>query len=583
MWNCPSAPLGAAFVPFLRASALCLLGPWVGLATAQADAPLNGASIGGAVRDLTPAASGGLYWVAPGVLGHVAADGTKTILWDGGFGSGAVGVAEGSDGDPVVVDLDGNLWRVPAAGGSRELIYSDLFLIGQATDLIVDADGVFLIPCRTPSSGVRGIAAVDASAGGGPSDRRWSFWMVDLAHQPLAFAADAAADALVMVDEGPFGALFGVDIEGELGLQPIPAPLDGSVAFGGSINAFDGDVAVESDGDAWIVAGDTLWFHDRLAGTTLPFQTGTSVVRRAVAIAPSSPSAVSTTGQSLWVAERSTGGGQTQLLEFPSVDPGASTTAASIGGVVDEGIPRSLSPLVLNLYTLATDGQGALLYGGDLFQSDAQVRRLDPETGATELLARIPGPDGRIEGIEIGPDGRIYAVSERGQIWSVTQDPENPDLVFDDALDQLATNLPGGAATKGLEIDRQGNFYVAERSGFAAGKVSRVDAQTGAVELLAATVDSRGVTGDPFENRILASEWNNTGFDGTLVEIQNGVAVDLPFAGSINIANGAIWGDGDVLVDSEGGVYTVAEDEFAVWRFDRESGRRTRMGSGYLN
>lgn len=555
------------------------------LASPQLAAQATGPVVSGQVRDLVRAPDGGLYYVTATRLGHLATDGTETILASSGFGNGAVGAAVTASGEIAVVDLDGNIYLVPQSGGAPDLVYADLYLINVATDLAVDADGTFLIPCRTPSNGVRGIACVDVSVGFDPSSRDWSFWMVDLAHQPQALAADGASDAFLITDGAGAVGLHAVDIEGERGLQPVPAPLDPATFFSATPTAYDGDLAVEADGDAWLVSGNTLWFHDRFQGTTVAFQTTSGQVRRAAAIADSSTSSSSVTGHSLWVAQSSPSGSTTQLLEWIDVDPPASDFAPSIGGVPSEGLPIGLSPIGVNIVSLEADLDGGLLYGGDEFGIQAEVRRLDPETGQTTSVANIPGPDGRVEGIEQGPDGTIHVLTQDGRVYAATANPNAPTLLFSDPTNAIAQNISGGASTKGLAIDRAGDFYIAERSGFSFGQVARVTAQTGQVDVLAPTNDSRGIAGDPFAPAILATEWNNTGYDSaiTRVDIDLGTLVDLPYATGINISNGSVWGDGDVAVDSAGHVYTVAEDEFAVWQFDRYTGRRTRIGSGYGN
>jgi hypothetical protein len=213
------------------------------------------------------------------------------------------------------------------------------------------------------------------------------------------------------------------------------------------------------------------------------------------------------------------------------------------------------------------------------------VRSVDPNDGSTLLEAQIPGPNGRVEGLAVAADGTVRALSQQGRIYRVENDPATPSLLFADPFDQLAPMLGNGASTKGLVVDRAGVSYTVERSSFNNGRLWRVDpAQAGASDL-GPVQDGRGLAGDPFENRLLCAEWGGAGFNGRVAEVNESSfgLLTVPGLAPLNYSNGVVLGDGDILVDSQGGIYTVCEDEFAVYRLDRDSGQRVRIASGYLN
>src|SRR5690606_37525647 len=115
------------------------------------------------------------------------------------------------------------------------------------------------------------------------------------------------------------------------------------------------------------------------------------------------------------------------------------------------------------------------------------------------------------------------------------------------------------------------------------GIVSKIDS-AGVWSSLVAVEDTRGVLADPFGVRLLANEWNATGFAGVVgvVNELNGTLDDLPGFKSINWSNQENHGDGDMVMDATGRIYTSAEDEFSVVVWNPETTRTRRIGSGYL-
>lgn len=525
----------------------------------------------GEVVDLTLDADEKLLFCTDGGdVGRVEPDGAVTLLVDGtsgAFPTGLRAVHPTPGGAIAVIDAFGDIYHVPSAGGSPTLVYQDLFLINEPTDLVVDAGGVHAIPVQTISSGYRAVAWIDLAGSTSPADTRWSYYLIE--HQPVSLAPDPQTGGLLLADAAGGGALRAMTT----GQIPETSPVDAVTAPGVSVSALDGDLATEFDGSAWWVAGNRLYHHDRIAGLTTLIDTG-AALRRGVAVAPSSPGSGSTTGHSVWFVE---GAFPTELREIVDAEAPADVFADPMGTVPDRGEPI-LSYPGLNAQALTPEPGGTLLVGGDIWGASPNLRRIDPVTKTIDVVASdADGLSSRVEGIQTRRDGSIYVSTDLGDVFRVQEDPLQVTPVFVDGQNQLN-------AAKGLTVTRDGTIYQAERGGYNWGRVWRVD-PGGALSVVTSTEDTRGAVADPFADRVLVSEWVSPGFGGRVAVLDEVDGELEPFGefDGLNFSNGSIWGDGDLFVDCLGAVYTSCEDGFAVHRYDRQSGQRERIGAGYLN
>lgn len=525
----------------------------------------------GQVVDLSADVDGSLlYCTTAGDVGRLDAEGAATLLVDGSSGAFPFelrAVHPTPDGAVAVVDVVGDLYHVPALGGAPTLVYQDLYLINEPTDLVVDASGNHAVAVQTISTGYRAIAWIDVSGPGSPSDKLWSYYLVK--HRPVALAHDPQTGGFLLADAAAAGSLLALTT----GPSPETSPLDTVTGPGFSSAALDGDLATEADGSAWWVAGDDLYRHDRISGVTSLVESG-GAPRRAVAIGPSSSASGSVTGYSVWLVE---GSSPSALREVANAAPPAPVFAASMGTVPGRGLPV-LVHVGLNAYCLSGERGGTLLIGGDQWDQLPQVRRFDPATGGVAIVAnQDDGITFRIEGLTTLPDGAILGLTSEGRVHRIDEHPTVVSTVFDDPGDQLVM-------AKGFTRDRDGRLFIAERAAFGWGRVWEADGP-GPPSVLAFTDDTRGALADVFTGDILVSEWVSAGFGGRVA------SVDVPGAqletfgafDTLNFANGSIWGDGELLLDCRGAVYTTCEDGFAVHRYDRYSGERVRVGAGYLN
>ncbi|QDU67799.1 hypothetical protein [Engelhardtia mirabilis] len=527
-------------------------------------------TVSGQVVDLIRDSDGRLlYCTTAGDVGRIEANGSVTLLVtavSGAFPNPLRALHPTPDGQIAVIDQFGEIWHVPPGGGAPVLVYDNLYLINDPTDLIVDASGNHVAAVATISSGYRALAWVDVSGPEPPSAKLWSYYLV--ANQPLAIAPDPQTGGLLLADATAGGLLQALTT----GTAPVASLIDGFTVPGIGSSSLDGDLATEVDGSAYWIAGPKLLHHDRFAGTTNLIETG-SAPRRGLAIAPSSSGSGSSTGFSVWIAQ---GNGPTEIRELIDAGAPAPLFADSLGQVPSPG-EHVLFHSGLNVFCMASEPDGSLLVGGDLWGSLAEVRRIDPATGTVNLVASdANGLDGRIEGLSVQPDSSILALTFLGRVRRIQENPLSVTKLFEDPGDQIVV-------AKGLAAARDGRSYLAERAGYAFGHIWEVE--NGSATVLATSTDSRGVVGDPFTNTLLASEWGSAGFGGrvAVVDETNGELDPFGIFDTLNFANGHTWGDGDLLVDCMGGVYTSCEDEFAVYRYDRFTGAKVRVGSGYLN
>ena len=515
------------------------------------------ATVPGEVVDLTAEPIGHLvYATADGEVGRVDATGTVTLVSAAGsIASTLRGIHPTPAGDLLALDDPGNLFRLPSGAGPAELVYQDQFIVQFPTDLIVDASGVALIACKTISNNTYAVARVS------PDGQEWAYWMVD--HVPVGLAADEQGSVLFTDAAGFLQRL------GEAHGAPATTAL---TATGGFFPAtLDGDVVVEADGDAWFSAGASLVFYDAGTGLASTVQTAPSTIR-GVAIAPDSSGA----GHAVWYASGST---PTTIWEGPACDAPAAPFPATFGPVPDRGVLRYLNG-GLNAFDMTADGQGDLLLSGDLWGANQQVRRVAvPEFTWATIAGPAEGIAGKVEGVQVGPDGAIYAGTLTGVVQRIDESGVAPvvETVFADPLDEVVR-------IKDMALGRSGQLYLADRSAYKQGAVHAVS-PTGTLTTLAQTQESRGVAADPFAPRLLSTEWNSEGFTGVTHEIDvlQGGKTPLPGFDGLNMSNGEVWADGDLFVDARGDVYVTVEDDFSVLRYDREHQVLVRIAAGYLN
>jgi len=553
--------LATALAPLL---ALAAAAPSVAAASAP---PAGGGTgplttVAGNVQDLWLDSNGDLlFCTIQGDVGTISTQGVVTILADaasGPFPIGLRGVCELSNGDVAVVDATGNVFVLPGRTTPAEERYTDLFMIQDASDLLVDADDTFVITSATPSNGKRGINWVSSDGD------HWAYYLVE--HAPLALAADPLGPGLFLADADGGGVLRLIDASDET--HPA-ALLDGTTGFGFTAAAKDGDVACEEDGDALVLAGGTVWRYDRGLGQTA-LLAGGLFASRGLAIAASSGNVASATGWSAYVAE---GSSPTTITEIGGVDAPASPVAAPLGTVPGRG-RQVMFYGNLRVYELATDAQGELLVGGDLFGASPSVRRVDLSTNSLVPIADdTDGISGRIEGIAASQDGTIYAMTSLGVIHAITENPTQVSTVFSDPFNDVVSGWD-------MVLGVDGTLYVADREMTDVGKVVAVS--NGVASTVVATEETRGLAADPVTGDLYVSEWNALGFDGSVGRLDLGTQQITPVFQGVNYSN-AEWGDGDIVVDVEGNVYTCSEDDWRVVKYDPTKGRFATIGSGYIN
>ena len=558
---------------FLFLGALALGGASVAQTRATAPRPttvLEGmpsnivARIEGRVLDLARGTGFLVYSTQEGEVGRVVpGDGHgPTVLGSPATGlpNALFGVAVTPSGDVAALNGGGDVWIVPGGGGPAFRLYADTYMIQDARDLIVDAAGNFLIASKTPSSGVRAINHVSFDG------QRWAYWLVR--HQPLALAWDPQTDDLLFTDQAGGGALRSASTSD--GTRPT-ALLDGSTQPFPSVGGADGDLAIQANGDILWIAGNTLWRHVRGSGTSSPLATGFDSLR-GVAISASSGLLPSFTGWSAYVAD---GEYPTRIREVPNVGAPAPVTAPDQGYVLAPGRNLGINP-GFQMFDLAVDNQGNLLAGGGLWNTFFFVKRITlPFPSVQDVASDADGLSGMIEGVAVAPDDTIYAISREGTIHAITEGPLSVTDVYTDPGDQIA-------AAKDMALGADGSFYIAERSGWGWGKLFSLSG--GVLNLLSITDETRGVAARP-GGGLYVSQWHGTGFEGTVSEYSflNDTLTQLPGFETMNYTNDSVWGDGDLVVDALGRVYTVSEDDWSLVRYTPGQVGFERIGSGYLD
>ncbi|HVS19261.1 MAG TPA: hypothetical protein VMT18_11720 [Planctomycetota bacterium] len=518
----------------------------------------------GKVVDLAPEPEGSLlYCTLEGTVGRIVPWAGHQVLAtasSGPFPDQLRAVARAPDGDVAVLDAGGDVYVLPGGKAPAVLVYDDLHMIGDATDLIVDARGSFLIASATPSSGQRAVNWVSQDG------QSWSYWLVK--HQPVQLAHDPLTGGLLMAESSGGGALR-LSVAG----SPVHAtnPLDTTTQPGLSAAADDGDLALEADGDIWWAAGTKVYKRDRAAGTTSLVATAPGPLA-GVAIARSTPQ-VPGSAWSLWVAQ---GGYPTLVRELFAVNAPGTAIASDQGPVPNRGKKVNLN-FGFQVFDLAADNQGRLLVGGTLWGGTQFVKRitLSPTPSIATVASSADGLLAPVEGLAVAPDDSIYVLARTGAIQRLTEGPLNLQTVYSDPGNAIAV-------AKDLALDVDGTLYIASREGWNFGQVTAVSGGVGSV--LATTEESRGLAANP-AGGMYVSQWRGTGFEGTvdLFQFASGTFQTQPGFVGMNYSNGDAWGDGDLCVAADGSVYTISEDDWSLVRYDAALDGLERIGSGFLN
>lgn len=523
-------------------------------------------TVAGRVVDMSRTSSGELlFCTQQGNVGTVDAGGAVTLLATSAtapFPSDLRAVAPAAGGDIAVLDAASDIYLLPGGAAPAQLFYSDLYIVNDPTDLVLDAAGNFVITSNTATSGVRAVDWISADG------QRWAYYKI--AHSPIAVAADPVGGDLLIADANNGGALRLIDSDDD---SHPTSPLDTSTQPGFSLGAQDGDMALESDGDVLFVAGGSVYRFDRLAGTSSLLVSGLGSLR-GIAIATSSGSVPSASGWSAYVAEDA--GSQTALREIGDVGAPADVTAADLGTVPGRG-QQLMFFSGIHAFDLEVDAGGDLVIGGELWGDDYAVRRIElPSLDVSVVADDTDGISGRVEAVSPTPDGGFYILTSPGHIQRI--EPGGAvSTVFSDPFDLIGTG-------KDLVWDRNGFLFVANYFSWGNGSLVRRAPNGNAAQLLS-TDETRGLAADPGSAQMLLTEWVDSGFNSRVHEYEP-VTNDLtPIPGfdQLNLTNAAAWGDGKLVLDVEGNIYVTSEDDFSLYRFNRETGKKVRIGSGYIN
>jgi len=519
------------------------------------------AIIPGTVQDLTRDSAGRiLYCTAEREVGRLGAGGAREVLATAAHFPNELRAVAEAGADIVLIDLLGHVHRLPGGAAPPVLVYPDQFMIVDPTDLIVDARGSFLIASSTPTSGTRAMNWI-ASDG-----IDWGYYRVG--RQPLALAHDPLTGGILMSDAGGGGTLRLVEPSSPIRALTL---LDASTLSGASPAQGDGDLAVTASGDVYWIGGGSIWLHQRATGVTVLHASGFQPLR-GIVIATASPAATHGQPWSLYVAE---GALPTRIHELGAAPAPAGLVAADQGDPPGKGrhVPVTFGCQCLDL---TLDQGGRLLLGGTTFVSGEFLKRITT-TGTPSIATVATSADGLlgpIEGVVLAPDRSIYTLARDGSIQHVTTPPLAVTTVFTDPTDLVV-------AGKDLAMDLDGTFYVASRDTSGLGRILGV-AGGSAVELLV-TEETRGLAARP-QGGMYFSQWRFHGFAGTVDLLRfSGPDVDtLPGFAALNYSNDDARGDGEIVVDVDGNVYTISEDDWSLVRYRASLGGIERIGGGYL-
>jgi len=515
----------------------------------------------GTIVDLTRDAGGRiLYCTAEGEVGRIDPTAGRTVLADaasGPFPDPLRAIVETPTGDVAVLDLHGNIRRLPGGHTPALLVYSDLYMIGDATDMIVDASGNYLIASATPSSGQRAINWVSSSG------QRWGYFLVR--YQPLQLANDPLSSGIVLSDATAGGRVYTVSQD----QYRTTVQLEGALQPGISAFADDGDMAFLADGNFYWIAGSDLYKVNHYSGSATLIRDGFEQLR-GVTIAKGS---LSPGSWSLYVSD---GANPSLVREIKGTGTPANVIPPSQGTVPNRGLPINLF-FGFQAFELSVDNSGRLLIGGSFFGSPAFVARIDLSgtPSITTVASSANGLAGTVEGICVDVDDSILTLSRSGVVQRITEGPLSVTTLFSDPSNQIA-------AGKDMVMDVDGSLYVATREDWDFGKVLRVAG--GTATLLTTTEETRGLAANPLGGMYL-SQWRRIGFGGTvdLFHFSDNSVQTLPGFSSMNYTNDLGWGDGDICVDANGSIYTISEDDWSLVRYDPAANAFARIGSSYLN
>ncbi len=526
------------------------------------------AEVLGTVTDLTPRGNGDiLYCTEEGHVGTFQSDGSTTLLADaasGPFPFPLRGIVETAAGDVAVLDREGHIYTLVGGGTPAVQTYQDIHMIQDATDMVVDAGGNFIITSDTPSPGVRGVNWIS------PDGMRWAYLVVENA--PVSLANDPVTGGILASDEEGTGSLRLIDTSNKTYPSAI---LEELTAYGFDSDREEGDLAVDLYGNVYAVAQGTVFRFNRASGTTTVLGQGFAQLR-AVAIGDASGNAPSRSdkGASLYVAE---GSNPTRIVEIPGVDIGASTTVVDLGTVPNRGQQR-LFFTGGRVYDLALDNAGDLLIGGDLWGSNPSVRRVDTTNFSISLIANSSnGISGRIEGIAVAADDTIFAVTIDGVIHRIRENPLSVTTIFSDPMNQIT-------AAKDLVLKDDGTLFVGDREGFGPGEVLSIS--NGVATTVLDRSEAKGLTAHPLGAQLLSSQWNDVGFCGSILSIpmtDPGNWSFVPGFEGLNYSNAVAWSDGDMVGDAMGNIYTTSEDDWRTVKWNPTDQRYEIVGSSYFN
>jgi sugar lactone lactonase YvrE len=524
--------------------------------------------IDGEVLDLTYSNSGILYCTREGEVGAIRPSMLKgsrrTVFAPAGtFPHEPRAVAQNLAGNTVVLVDNGDIYELPSNTTPAVLAYDDLWMISNPTDLILDEAGRYYVASKTPSTTTRAVNRISADG------VDWGYHVVR--QGPAQIVADPISDDILMADLWNGGALRAID--GSCSNRPITG-IDTVSLFGFTVGNDDGDMACENDGDVYLIAGGNVWFRDRAKNQTTLFASGYGQLR-GVAIAGAS-SGVTTGLSREWSLYLAEGSNPTLIHEIAGVGPAGTRFAADQGPVPDEG-----DELVLTLgqglqtMTIAADNNGDILLGGHLYQTDYQINRYEVATGTwTQVAHQNDGLSGQIQGLTVAPDDTIYALTRQGRVHAITENPLSVTLVYADGPNQIGFGCS-------LARDVDGTLYIADRDGWGLGEL--VEVIGGAPSILTSASEARGISADPQGGGLFLTEWNGSGFNGTVSRFDFGTSqlTPLPNFDRINYSNGNQ--DGDTVVDVNGSIYSCSEDDWSVVRYDPPKNGFTRVGSGYTS
>lgn len=525
-------------------------------------------TVNGYVTDMSLDGSGNLlYCTEQKEIGRInTSTGATTILANAGsgpFANGLRGVVTTPSGDIAVIDNVGDIYRLPLGVTPAVKVYSDLYMVSDPTDLIVDAAGNYVVTSQSPTSGSKAINWINSNG------QRWAYYLVK--HTPVALAYDPITNNLLMADAAGTGAIRMVDAAD----QSHPTSLvTSSVNFGFNSTANDGDMAVESNGNILVVANGKFYRYDRNSGVTTLLDSGIGSAH-GLMIAVSSPGVTSSTGYSAFIASANSGG-PTTILEYPGVDGPSTITSPSLGTVPGKGTQLGVL-MGMNVFKLVADEDFNLLVGGDLWGANQAVKRINTTSLAISTIAnQASGISSRVVGLAVANDRSIYLTTTNGAIQKIVESPLSVSTIFSDPSDQILI-------AEDMVYDRNGVFYVAARQGYSSGYIAKIE--NGNLTYTVPMLEPLGMSPDPISALPMYTEWVNVGFSGRIGHYNpfNNTATPIPNFDGMNYSNGGVWADGDAVEDIEGNIYTCSEDDFSVHRFNRYTGKLVRIASGFLN